>query len=214
VKPAFLARDHGTRERWMISYMDVLTILLIFFIGLAANSNQTAANKIIEAKPAALAPTLTPVLVTSQDTNLQRVKAQLAETGVDLRLEKHGLVISIPQAVLFAPGQDELDRSALESVKKIALVLRQVPNKVNLVGYTDPTPIHNERFNDNWELAAARGLHLLDIFVKTYGIAEERLSVTSHASNNPKVSNESADGRASNRRVEIIVLDEVVEKDD
>lgn len=205
MKPAFLARDHGTRDRWMISYLDVLTILLIFFIGLAANM-----NKITAAKPAALPPT--PLLVTSQDTNLQRVKKQLAETGVDLRLERHGLVISIPQAVLFAPGQDELDRSALESVKKIAQVLRQVPNKVNLVGYTDPTPIHNERFNDNWELAAARGLHLLDIFVKAYGIAEERLSVTSHASNNPKVSNESEDGRASNRRVEIIVLDEVPEE--
>jgi chemotaxis protein MotB len=209
VKAAFPRTDHGIRDRWMISYMDVLTILLIFFISVAGQKipgQNSPAQQNHAPEASHTAPST--AIVSSPATHLQSIKTQLAETGMDVHMEKHGLVISIPQAVLFAPGQNALDPSALESVKKIALVLRQVPNQVNLVGYTDPTPIHNHRFNDNWELAAARGLRLLDIFVKTYGIAEERLSVTSHASNDPKASNQSAEGRAANRRVEIVVLDE------
>jgi chemotaxis protein MotB len=86
-------------------------------------------------------------------------------------------------------------------------VLSKIPNNVSLVGHADAVPIHNRRFNNNWELAAARGLRLLELLSSRYGIAEARLSVQSFGSNDPKTTNNTPDGRASNRRVEIVILD-------
>jgi chemotaxis protein MotB len=83
---------------------------------------------------------------------------------------------------------------------------------VSLVGHTDGTPIHNRHFANNWELAAARGLRLLELLSSRYGIEESRLSVASFGSYDPKSSNDTPHGRASNRRVEIVILDSYARK--
>ena len=93
-------------------------------------------------------------------------------------------------------------------LSQIAQVLGSVPNKVALVGHADSIPIHNKRFQNNWQLSAARSLSLLDILSTRYGIPESRLSVQSYGSYNPKDSNDTEAGRAENRRVEILLLDE------
>jgi chemotaxis protein MotB len=117
-------------------------------------------------------------------------------------------VISLPQAVLFLSGDDHIAPAALPMVSQIADVLSSVPNKVALVGHSDSIPIHNKRFQNNWELSAARSVNLLEVLSKRYGIDESRLSVQSYGSNDPKDSNETEAGRAENRRVEILLLDE------
>jgi chemotaxis protein MotB len=93
-------------------------------------------------------------------------------------------------------------------LSEIAGVIASVPNKVALVGHADSVPIHNQRFQNNWELSAARSLSLLELLRTRYGISESRLSVQSYGSYNPKDSNETEAGRAENRRVEILLLDE------
>jgi chemotaxis protein MotB len=117
-------------------------------------------------------------------------------------------VITLPQAILFPSGEDHIVPSAFPMLSEIASVLATVPNKVALVGHADSVPIHNKRFQNNWELSAARSLSLLQILRTRYGIAESRLSVQSYGSYNPKDSNETEAGRAENRRVEILLLDE------
>jgi chemotaxis protein MotB len=94
---------------------------------------------------------------------------------------------------------------------QIADVLSAMPNKVSLVGHTDAIPIHNSRFKNNFELSAARSLKLLALLSTHYGIPESRLSATSFGSYNPKAPNDTADGRAENRRVEIVILPESAE---
>jgi chemotaxis protein MotB len=131
--------------------------------------------------------------------------------GLDSRLEKRGLVISLPQAILFPPGEDHVVAAALPIVSQIAEVLASVPNKVALVGHADSIPIHNQRFRSNWELSAARSMNLLEVLSSRYGIAESRLSVQSYGSYNPKDSNDTEAGRAENRRVEILLLDETAQ---
>ena len=93
-------------------------------------------------------------------------------------------------------------------VSQIAAVLRDIRNKVTLVGHADAIPIHNQHFKNNWELSAARSLSLLALLATEYGIDESRLSIQSFGSYNPKDSNETENGRAENRRVEILILDE------
>jgi chemotaxis protein MotB len=77
-----------------------------------------------------------------------------------------------------------------------------------LVGHADTTPIHNRRFRDNWQLSAARSLSLLALLTSDYGIPESRLSIESFGSNHPLGPNDTEAGRAANRRVEILILDD------
>jgi len=90
-------------------------------------------------------------------------------------------------------------------------VLRDVPNQVSLIGHADSIPIHNRRFKNNWELSAARGLRLLETLNSRFGIPESRLSVSSDGANRPRSSNDTPNGRAENRRVEIVILDEAAQ---
>ncbi len=185
----------------MVSYIDVLTILLILFIAVAARAMQPS----IAAQAATpVTPNAAPAVpVTKPDP----VRQALSAKGLDLHREQWGLVISLPQAVLFPSGSDLVPASALPVVEEIASVLRTIPNKVNLSGNADSTAIHSRRFRNNWELSAARGMALLGLLTTKYDIEESRLSVTSYGSYSPRGSNDSAQGRAENRRVEITILD-------
>ncbi len=133
---------------------------------------------------------------------------KLKPQGLDVKLEPRGLVISLQQAVLFASGEDQVNRQALPALSQIAVVLRETNNKVALVGHADTIPIHNRRFSNNWELSAARSLSLLALLTTEYGIPESRLSIQSYGSNHPLDSNDTEAGRAANRRVEILILDD------
>jgi chemotaxis protein MotB len=183
-----------TRDRWMVSYMDILTILLIFFV--AAASQSTIPH-----------PVEKPVEKTPQPPRLVEPQRQLAPLGLDLKMEPRGLVISLPQTILFGSGDDAISPQARPMVEQIAAVLREIPNKVTLIGHADAVPIHNRRFKNNWELAGARSLRLLELLAQDGGIDESRLSVASDSSFDPKDTNDTPDGRARNRRVEIVILD-------
>jgi chemotaxis protein MotB len=185
-------------DRWMVSYMDVLTILLIFFVAAAARSAmpRPAVVKVAERAPEPPAAPLT------------KPRQMLAALGLDLKMEARGLVISLPQTVLFGSGDDAISAEARPMVEQITAVLREIPNRVILVGHADAVPIHNRRFKNNWELAAARSLRLLELLERDGGIDESRLSVASYSSFEPANTNETPDGRAANRRVEIVIVGE------
>jgi chemotaxis protein MotB len=187
----------------MVSYMDVLTILLIVFVALAAKKVAPPISPAVAATRAAEQPLERPEM----HAGLRGLQRELEHQGLNVQLEQRGLVISLPQAILFRPGDDRIDSGALPVVRDIADVLRDVPNRINLVGHADPVPIHNRRFHSNWALAAARSLRLLDLLTTRFGIPESRLSTASYGSTEPKSSNDTPDGRARNRRVEIVIQD-------
>jgi chemotaxis protein MotB len=206
MKPAYYQNQHGGRDRWMVSYLDVLTILLILFVAMAAQTLQSSQKKPAPAPAPVPAIAAAPV-GPGPGTALEAIRQDLEKTHLDVRVDSRGVVVSLPQALLFQPGEDKINADALTTVKAIGDVLNKIPNNVSLVGHTDATPIHNRRFANNWELAAARGLRLLELLSSRYGIEESRLSVESFGSYDPKGSNDTPDGRASNRRVEIVILD-------
>ena len=199
MKPKYLEPEWRGRDRWMVSYLDVLTILLVFFISVAVRTQ--AAISVPSPAPKAEKPTPAP-------TPLADARKRLSQAGLDVRVEKRGVVISLPQAVLFDSGEDRISKSALPVVKTIASAICDLPNRIMFVGYTDAVPIHNRRFRNNWELSAKRGLRLLELMSREYGISEARLSVSSDGANRPAASNETAEGRAGNRRVEIVIVSE------
>ena len=215
-RPKYLAVDHSSKERWLISYTDFVTILMILFVAIAAQGfhggQQLAQARTVQASTTAARPAdAKPPAPKPQPEPRQALKdadLKLRQQGLDSHLEKRGLVITLPQAILFPSGEDQIVPAALPMLSQIAEVLATVPNKVALVGHADSVPIHNKRFQNNWQLSAARSLSLLEALKTRYGIAEARLSVQSYGAYNPKGSNDTEAGRAENRRVEILLLDE------
>jgi chemotaxis protein MotB len=213
-RPRGAAHPAPAQHRWMVSYLDVLTILLILFVAVAAHAIQPAATPAPVPPPvvAPPAPVVAAVPEPEPDSVPNPVDEALAtqglaERGFDLHREPSGLVIGLPQTLLFPPGDERIPPAALPAIAEVAAVLRTIPNRVNLAGNADSVPIHNRHFHNNWELSAARGMALLDVLAGTYGIEESRLSVTSFGSYRPRAPNDSAESRAGNRRVEITILD-------
>jgi chemotaxis protein MotB len=204
MRPNHLAGATNQRDRWMISYVDVLTILLIFFMVGAAKSLQVStAHAVAPAEP----PPAHRQAAESR-TDLVRAQELLRKRGLEPKLEARGLVISLPQVILFSSGEDTVSPRALPTIAQIAGVLRDIPNNVRLIGHADTVPIHNRRFRSNWELSMARSQRILELLSGPYGISESRLSVASYGPYRPAAPNDTTDGRASNRRVEIVILGE------
>jgi len=141
---------------------------------------------------------------------LQRLNKELEDEikagKLELRLEPRGLVISLRQSAFFSSGTDVLDESSLPTMKKLAELIRTLPNPIQLEGHTDSVPIHNGRFPSNWELSCARGIAVLDTLCGTYGLDRVRFSVVGRADTLPLASNDTAEGRARNRRVDVVIV--------
>jgi chemotaxis protein MotB len=203
--PSYLRRDNGIRDRWMISYMDVLTILLIFFVAVAAQVRLHPAQKPAAAPLPAVAPISAAAPPAEARHTLIEIRKKLEQHGLDMQMEPRGLVISLPQAILFSSGEDRISPEGLPVIANIAGVLRDVPNDVTLIGHADTVPIHNRHFLNNWDLATARSLRMLELMSRRYGVPEARLSIASYGTYRPAGPNDTPDGRAHNRRVEVVI---------
>jgi len=129
------------------------------------------------------------------------------KTGkVTLKLDRRGLVISLREAAFFASGDDAINPAGYSTLEKIARVVQALPNPLRLEGHTDSVPIHNSRFRSNWELSAARSIAMLGLLHERYGFPLERMSVAGFAENAPADTNDTEEGRAHNRRVDVVVL--------
>jgi chemotaxis protein MotB len=145
-------------------------------------------------------------LAKSLDT-LQKGLATELDTGkVQLHLEGRGLVISLREAAFFASGDDRVAPASIPILEKIAEVVRDLPQPLRLEGYTDSIPIHTLRFRSNWELSSARAIAMLELLSEQFQIPPERMAVAGYAENYPVDSNATEEGRAHNRRVDLVVL--------
>jgi len=145
-------------------------------------------------------------LVPSLEVLSQELKSEIAAGKLSLRLEPRGLVVSLTEAAFFPSGEDVIDPATYPSIEKIAAAIQKLPNPVRLEGHTDSVPIHNARFRSNWELSAARAVAMLYLLTTRFGVEARRLAVVGYADTMPVESNETEQGRARNRRVDIVIL--------
>jgi chemotaxis protein MotB len=130
---------------------------------------------------------------------------QIAEHIVSMRIGRDGLVISLREAGFYDSGSAVVHPSSLPTLNKIAGALASSPYDIRIEGHTDNVPIHTEQFDSNWELSTTRATRLTRIFVAD-GFASYRMSASGYAEFHPVAPNDTAEGRAQNRRVDIIVL--------
>ena len=207
------------RERWLVSYADLLTLLFALFVVLYAAADQDRAravanaiarqidggappeatggrgvlpgsNAVVEARAA---------IDRAFDANAAlRARARVSQT-------ERGLVVSLAEAGFFAPGEATVREDALSLVDTLADELRQVSAPVRVEGHTDSIPISTSRYPSNWELSAARASAVL-ARLAARGLPPARLSVAGYAGERPVADNAMADGRALNRRVDLVIL--------
>lgn len=215
-------RRHENVDRWLLTYADMITLLVALFIMLYSMS---AVN---QEKFGALAQSMRrefqalpehhggKIIGTGQIVDpLEQQASQLQQfleqsglqTQVRVRHEERGLVISLlSDGTLFDLGSADLKPSARQVLDRVAQVLRAVPNPVLIEGHTDNLPIRTAQYPSNWELSAARAARVLRYLVQKGGIPSHRLIAVGYADTRPLVPNTSPSNRAQNRRVDIAIL--------
>ncbi len=147
-------------------------------------------------------------LVPSLKVLSEELKKEIEEGRIEISMQQRGLVVSFTQAALFPSGEAVISADALSGLEKLAAAMKKIPNPVRLEGHSDSVPIRTPRFRSNWELSAARSIALMEILSDRFGVPQERLSIAGYADTAPIASNDTAEGRARNRRVDIVLLNE------
>lgn len=134
------------------------------------------------------------------------LEKELKSGKLEVKLSARGLIISMREAAFFSSGAETVSPSSMETLERIAPIVRSLPNPVRLEGHTDSRPIHTPRFRNNWELSAARSIAMLEILRDKFGVPEQRMAVAGYGENAPTDTNETEEGRAHNRRVDLVLL--------
>jgi chemotaxis protein MotB len=152
----------------------------------------------------------------SEEANLTTLQVELEQAlareigmyTVAVHRESEGLVISLREFGFFESGSAALRPSALPAVDRIASILSVRTCGLRIEGHTDNIPIHTAQMASNWELSTARSTELVRLLITRYGFAPDRLSAAGFAQYHPIASNSTTQGRAQNRRVDIVILSE------
>jgi chemotaxis protein MotB len=213
---------HPNHERWLVSYADFITLLFALFVVLfaASNADKEKVHKFARAVENAIehsgvgsngglpqqAPAGEPALNAAYAKLMRTLRSEIQDQQVRVALDARGLVITLNQTAFFSSGSADFEPSMYPTLGKIASSIAKIENPIRLEGHTDSRPIHNDRFQDNWELSSARSIAVLQLLVKRFGIISGRLAVAGYADTAPVSSNDDEEGRARNRRVDIVVL--------
>lgn len=146
---------------------------------------------------------------------LSQIQAELEEklrgvNGVSLSMEARGLVITFLDEILFDSGKAKIKPEAFSSLDKVASVITSKASDLDIgvEGHTDNVPIKYSGWKSNWELSTARATSVLHYLVEK-GVSPERLAAIGYGEFRPVTSNDTAEGRRKNRRVEIVILPEL-----
>ena len=95
---------------------------------------------------------------------------------------------------------------AMDAITRLAEILRDRPENLRVEGHTDNVPIHNAKFASNWELSTARATEMIRLLIMRYDLPASRLSAAGYAEFHPAATNLTIEGRAQNRRLDIVIL--------
>ena len=130
---------------------------------------------------------------------------EIAAGNVVVRQSGEGLVVSLREIGFFDSGSDEIKASSAGAFARLANVLRQTDREIRIEGHTDNVPIHNAHFSSNWDLSATRATATVRLLILRFGLRPEMLGAAGYAEYHPIASNDTPEGRAANRRVDVVV---------
>lgn len=137
---------------------------------------------------------------------LEAALADLIRTDlVNIRSSEFWVEVEIKNSILFASGSALANPEALEPLKTIAEILREIPNRIQVEGFTDNRPIKTPAYPSNWELSAARAANIVNILMIN-GVRPERMSAIGYGEYQPIADNSTEQGRVQNRRVVLVIM--------
>lgn len=220
--------DEGgpSMERWLLTYSDMITLLMIFFIMMYVMSNvnmqkfqslAASLSYVLKGETSGMFQDTGPSMISGE--GIEATQLALAQKEIQKFLEEHGLtrqvtvheeergvVVSFQEMVLFQRGSANLTPEASAIISQIGLILSKLPHFIRVEGHTCNLPIYTAQFPSNWELSAARATNVVKELITTSKIPSDHLSATGYGENRPRYSNDSETNREKNRRVDILIL--------
>jgi len=139
--------------------------------------------------------------------NLNRLVNQYNYAGhITLEENERGITIHILDDILFQSGNADLSSGSKLVLSRLAIILKELPNDFRVEGHTDNVPINSGVFPSNWHLSVARALNTAYYLINNERLSPEKVSIVGNSEYKPISSNETVDGRASNRRVDIVII--------
>ena len=236
------SEQHENHDRWLVSYADFITLLFAFFVVMYAISQvnegkyRVLSDSLLQAfKPDVTSSTMllpqnvlpygrvNPAEEAKRRAREQRMRAiaqqvmralaPLVQNGqVRVSESSRGIAVEINASMLFKSAQATLEPESRRALVAVAQVLAANDNPVEVEGHTDREPISTPQFPSNWELSGARASSVVRLFIDS-GVPSQRLVASGYADTRPVDSNDTADGRARNRRVTVLIRPEGPESD-
>ena len=218
--------DHENLDRWLLTYADLITLLLAFFIVMYSMSQidrkkfgkmTEALNTVLRGGQSVLRYQLDPARTGHGLLKLgnlrmvqQRVEERFKQLGkqeeLQTKITERGLVIHIVESALFDEGSASLKPKALEVLDEIADEISGRPNHIRVEGHTDDRPIVTPVYPSNWELSSARATAVVRYYTENHQIPPGRISALGYGEYRPVLPNNSVENRARNRRVDVVIL--------
>ena len=198
---------------WLITYSDVVTLLLAFFVMILSVSdiNQGKVEALKEGLSEMMTGETQPTPFTDIKLGLEQLIAEKGlEDQVSVTLDAQGVKIEFANVALYESGSADIKSEAISTLKEVTQVIRETSHKTHMVeveGHTDDVPIHTEKYPSNWELSSVRATNIVK-YLLAQGIEKERLKAAGYADSRPK---EGIDNlplnqqRQGNRRVVVFV---------
>ncbi|TVT72628.1 MAG: OmpA family protein [Pseudomonas sp.] len=216
------------QEAWLITYLDMLTLLLVMLVIMLAlagkgegqqsepamveATQQTAGDQLVALQPSAspipsIVPLPAPAADRQQDDTSEAKPDLALGDDIEVIVNDGSISFRISSEILFGSGRAELEDAGLDVIDRLVPTLAAGGHRIIVEGHTDNLPIQTERFPSNWELSASRASSVVR-YLQLAGIESTRLSATGYADTRPLANNGDEQGRASNRRVELIMQTE------
>ncbi len=214
--------------RWLLTYADMITLLLALFIILFSIStiNKVKLQRLvrdlgggfnsqdaINNPPNGMTTSATKDDLQAMQAQLQSyIQSQSLQKSVQTKITRDGkkreLVITLlSDKQLFDSGKADIKPFTKKILDEVYRQLKGRANEVRVEGNTDNVPISNENFPSNWELSSARATGVARYFVEDDGLAPRRISALGYGEYRPRVANDTDAHRAQNRRVDVVILD-------
>jgi chemotaxis protein MotB len=223
--------EHENLERWLITYADLITLLLAFFIMMYTFSKQdaqkyeevsenlrsifTGGSAILKSGTGGTS-LINPTSRTGNPgAEVRRQLENQIETlpkstedhrGISILRDERGLVIRILDKAFFDEGKAELRVNAQEALRRLVPIIRDSGMPVRIEGHTDNVPINTGEFKSNWELSVRRATEVVRHLIERYDFPPRKISASGYGEYQPLARNDTAENRALNRRIEIILL--------
>lgn len=137
----------------------------------------------------------------------QHIAAKNLQYSLQTTLTQDGLLITIMDGALFDPGSAQIKEESLELAYAISnLLVTDPPRHITIGGHTDNVPMNTAQFPSNWHLSSGRALNFMLLLLENEQLDPRRLSASGYGEYRPVASNDTAEGRSKNRRVEVLIL--------